>query len=86
MILGKYLTVDRFLQIGPEILRLHLNGGVLGERKADYLHGSGVDLSTILLSGGDGSTDNGVQGYAHYVRVLPQPTVTNHYVKVGRIH
>lgn len=72
-------------EIGSEILRLHLNGGVVGERKTDYLNGSGVALSSILLSGGDSSTDNSVQGYAHYVRVLPQPTVTNHYVKVGRI-
>ena len=37
----------------------------------------------MTLSGGDGSADgNSVQGYAHYVRVLRQPTVTNHYVKV----
>jgi len=84
--LGESLIVDRFVQIGPDILRLHLNGGVVGERITDYLNGNGVDLSSILLSGGDGSTENSVQGYAHYVRVLPQPTVTNHYVKVCRIH
>lgn len=82
-------TVSCINQIGPDILRLHLNGVVVGERKTDYSNGNegfGVDLNTILLSGGDGSTDNSVQGYAHYVRVLPQPTVTNHYVKVGRMH
>lgn len=81
-------TVSCINQIGPDILRLHLNGGVVGERKTDYSNdngGFGLDLSTIILSGGDGSTDI-VQGYAHYVRVLPQPTVTNHYVKVGCIH
>lgn len=72
-------------EIGPDIARLHLNGGVVGERRVDSSYGNedfGGDSSTILLSGGDGSSDgNSVQGYAHYVRVLPQPTVTNHYVK-----
>jgi hypothetical protein len=63
-----------------------LNGGVVAEWKASSTssikEGRAADLGPVVLSGGDGSTDgDSVQGYAHYVRVLPQPTVTNHYVK-----
>lgn len=83
-IVGSYCGFVRACQIGPDILRLHLNGGVVGEKKTDVNGCFGVNFSTIVLSGGD--SDNSVQGYAHYVRVLPQPTVTNHYVKVGCIH
>lgn len=77
------LCVD---QIGPDVARLHVNGGVVGERKVDCFKskGDGGDPVALLLAGGEGSLDgNCVQGYAHHVRVLPQPTVTNHYVKVG---
>ncbi len=70
--------------------RIHLNGGVVAEWKASSTssikEGRAADLGPVVLSGGDGSTDgDSVQGYAHYVRVLPQPTVTNHYVKVDNL-
>jgi len=73
-------------EISPGVARIHLNGGVVAEWKASSTssikEGRAADLGPVVLSGGDGSTDgDSVQGYAHYVRVLPQPTVTNHYVK-----
>lgn len=77
-------------QISPGVARIHLNGGVVAEWKASSTssikEGRAADLGPVVLSGGDGSTDgDSVQGYAHYVRVLPQPTVTNHYVKVDNL-
>jgi hypothetical protein len=77
-------------QISPGVARIHLNGGVVAEWKASSIssikEGRAADLGPVVLSGGDGSTDgDSVQGYAHYVRVLPQPTVTNHYVKVDNL-
>lgn len=72
-------------QIGVDVARLHVNGGVVGERRVEYLtkNGGGGDRGPVTLFGGDGDMNGAsVQGYAHYVRLLPQPTVTNHYVKV----
>lgn len=70
-------------EIGNDVIRIHMDGVVLGEKP---LHGLAENnhkwRSTITLMGCNHcSSAENVQGYAHYVRVLPQPAVTNHYVK-----
>lgn len=63
--------------------RLHMDGVVVGEKTISYPVQDDVQGLSLYLSGGDSTTHpNHVQAYAHYVRLLPQPTVTNHYVKV----
>ena len=71
-------------QVGANVVRLHIDGVVVGEKSVAYaLHNSVTEeISKPLDLIGTDENSNGVQGYAHYVRVLTQPAVTNHYVKV----
>lgn len=71
-------------QVSTNVIRLHIDGVVVGEKRVAYASQNGVieeNLKPLNLVGTD-SNCNGVQGYAHYVRILTQPAVTNHYVKV----
>ncbi|EFJ30626.1 hypothetical protein SELMODRAFT_89534 [Selaginella moellendorffii] len=68
-------------EIGHNIARLHIDGVVTGE-KAISFPSCDETVEPVKLSGGDGQNRGGfVQAYAHHVCVLPQPSVTNHYVK-----
>ncbi|KAH9298411.1 hypothetical protein KI387_030093, partial [Taxus chinensis] len=79
--------LDKWVHIGCEVItnviRLHIDGVVVGEKIVAYASQDGVieEKSKPLNLVGADSNGNGVQGYAHYVRVLAQPAVTNHYVK-----
>ena len=71
-------------QVSTNVIHLHIDGVVVGEKRVVYASQNGVieeTLKPLHLVGAD-SNCNDVQGYAHYVRILSQPTVTNHYVKV----
>ncbi|KAJ7555329.1 hypothetical protein O6H91_05G032600 [Diphasiastrum complanatum] len=72
-------------EVGANIARLHMDGVVVGERSIVFSSQNKcpeANYGPVLLSGGDGSSSGGnVQAYGHYVCVLPQPSVTNHYVK-----
>jgi hypothetical protein len=51
-------------------------------------HVNGTAISswdgTLMVMGGNGAKSCSIpQVYVHHARVLPQPTVSNHYVKVG---
>ncbi|XP_057830645.2 SH2 domain-containing protein A isoform X2 [Cryptomeria japonica] len=79
--------LDKWVHVGCEVstnvIRLHIDGVVVGEKRVAYASQNGVieeNLKPLNLVGTD-SNCNGVQGYAHYVRILIQPAVTNHYVK-----
>lgn len=80
-------SLDKWVHVGCEVstnvIRLHIDGVVVGEKRVVYASQNGVieeTLKPLHLVGAD-SNCNGVQGYAHYVRILSQPAVTNHYVK-----
>jgi hypothetical protein len=77
------------LQVGPNLARLHIDTVVVGQKEMTFpVEGGGVsgDAGPVLLSGGDGSPSGGsVQAYAHFVRLLRQPEITQHYVKVNRL-
>eukprot|EP01018_Ginkgo_biloba_P005387 Gb_27439 [translate_table: standard] len=78
------LEITNYLkEVGTNIIRLHIDGVVVGEKSVAYASQKGVTEDTIrpLNLLGIDSSSNGVQGYAHYVRLLAQPAVTNHYVK-----
>lgn len=79
--------IEKWVHIGCEmntdVIRIHIDGLVVGEK---FLHGFGQDTNkrrstTTLVGSSVGSSGDDVHGYAHYVQVLPQPAVTNHYVK-----
>ena len=64
------------------VIRLHIDGVMAAEK---YITGPVVSTcqgTLIFMGGNGGKTSDNPQGYLHYVRVLPQPTVSNHYVKV----
>ncbi|KAI5078231.1 hypothetical protein GOP47_0005902 [Adiantum capillus-veneris] len=68
-------------EFGKDVIRLHMDGLVVAETSISRLEPCST-YQTILVMGGDGHKNaDCLQGYAHYVQVLPQPTVTNHYVK-----
>jgi hypothetical protein len=76
-------------QVGPNLARLHIDTVVVGQKEMTFpAEGGGVggDAGPVLLSGGDGSPSGGsVQAYAHFVRLLRQPEITQHYVKVNML-
>lgn len=63
-------------------------GTVAGERHMpsplEVMEGIARKGEQVLLFGGQGghAASTSVHGYFYFVRLLPQPTVTNHYVKV----
>lgn len=70
-------------EVGANVVRLHIDGVVVGEKSIAYALQNSVtgEISKPLDLIGTNDNTSGVQGYAHYVRVLTQPAVTNHYVK-----
>ncbi|MCO5569515.1 hypothetical protein L7F22_023228 [Adiantum nelumboides] len=77
--------MEKWVHVGCEfakdVIRLHMDGLVVSETSISEPEPSATN-QTIILMGGDGhKIADCLQGYVHYVQVLPQPTVTNHYVK-----
>lgn len=60
----------------------------MGERHVssplEVIEGIAKEREEIFLFGGQSghAASTSVHGFVYYVRLLPQPTVTNHYVKV----
>ena len=79
-----FLLFWYFEQVSTNVIHLHIDGVVVGEKRVVYASQNGVieeTLKPLQLVGAD-SKYNGVQGYVHYVRILSQPAIKNHYVKV----
>ncbi|ERN01016.1 uncharacterized protein LOC18429091 isoform X2 [Amborella trichopoda] len=79
--------LEKWVHIGCEVsrdaIRLHIDGVMVGEKFLSCSMENNIDqnkLSGITLSGINGG-DNKLQGYAHYVKVIAAPSVTNHFVK-----
>lgn len=68
-------------EVGNDVIRLHMDGVVVAEKLINGLVESNYQTTIILMGGNGCNSSDYLQGYAHHVRVLPQPTVTNHYVK-----
>ncbi|BBN08473.1 protein MpSTAT [Marchantia polymorpha subsp. ruderalis] len=72
-------------EIGSDIARLHIDGVIVGEKRLPlpaFGESETGEKEEVLLRGGSGlSAGSPVQAFAYLVRMLPQPTVTNHYVK-----
>eukprot|EP00249_Psilotum_nudum_P011600 c23265_g1_i1 orf=395-2704(+) len=69
-------------EMGVAVTRIHIDGVIVGEKTSLPFSQNKQASRPISLVGAENcnGADN-VQAYAHYVRVLPQPAVTNHYVK-----
>ncbi|KAG6555974.1 hypothetical protein Mapa_001914 [Marchantia paleacea] len=72
-------------EIGSDIARLHIDGVIVGEKRIPlpaFGESETGEEEEVFLCGGSGlSAGSPVQAFAYLVRMLPQPTVTNHYVK-----
>ncbi|CAM6110682.1 unnamed protein product [Calypogeia fissa] len=72
-------------EIGSAVSRLHMVGAVVGERHVssplEVIEGIAKEREEVFLFGGQNGHAASTSGFVYYVRLLPQPTVTNHYVK-----
>ena len=68
------------LQVDKGVIRLHVDGIMTVEK---HLTGpTSYWQGTLIIMGGSGGKSSDIPQDVHHARVLPQPTVSNHYVKV----
>ncbi|XXG75668.1 hypothetical protein AAC387_Pa08g0190 [Persea americana] len=80
--LGKWVHVG--CEVATNFVRLHINGGMVGEKPLSYSSTKDPDhegVQKITLVGNDGG-DQRMQGYVHFVRTYPMPTsISDHFPK-----